>query len=537
MSDNENNIDNNNSLNTQASSSDINFFIKIIDFLTGTTNEDRIKKRKLKEIAKNLTQLKYKFYNPKKDLILPHFGNYFYEIYRICQNFSRFFDVKNHSTTIKIVLFDSLLTEKQKNLKEKLEKEYIEDFIKSSNDVHKAIEEIKSILNSFVKSFDSEIVKVINTTYNQIVDLSNIINFDWYSLLHKMDANITETNFNYKPMFESLEGKYILEDLISINDNIFTLNFNSDWKYVNNYLSVVYEDKSMIDLLKKLLNLLKVIKKDDYLTKMIQLISKDPFFAPKDFHSKAKIVQDYMSNFQMEIQKIVQETIKIYNKERLNKLLLDIFKTTVIIRLKNYTQKIDEALKSKGVQNTFKYIDPMNYLKAFLLDIGKGDIKARIDQLIIKGTWDTNLHSSEYSSLLEKFTRLSDKIIEFDNKCGEDETYGRELKRLILSLKHDPKSKILLAKLIEKIDANGEEILREGISLLNNAANLIKALIEDFSLKNPKMIINSHKIKWDFPNNNIKADFLDIYKKILNMNALLKNYIKSDLQERDKKDN
>ncbi|HOJ64342.1 MAG TPA: hypothetical protein PLE45_07965 [Spirochaetota bacterium] len=536
MSD-ENKVENNNNKSTTSSQSfsNVDFITKIIDFLTGSTSEDRIRKRKLKEIARHLTQLKYKFYNPKKDLILPGFGNYFYEIFRICQNFSKFFDVKNHSNTIKIILFDSLLTEKQKSLKEKLEKEYIEDLIRNSNDLHKAIEEIKSILNSFVKSFDSEIVKIINTTYNQIVDLSNIINFDWYSLLHKMDSNITETNFNYKPNFEPLEGKYVLEDLISINDNIFTLNLNSDWKYVYNYVSMVYEDKTLVDLLKKLISLLKVIKKDDYLTKIIQLISKDPFFSPKDFHSKAKIVQDYISGFQIEIQKIVQETIKLHNKEKLNKLLVEIFKTTIIIRLKNYTQKLDEALKSKGIQNTFKYIEPMNYLKAFLLDIGKGDIKARIDQLIIKGTWDTNIHSSEYSSLLEKFNILSDKVIDFDNKCGEDEVYGKELKRLMLAVKHDSKAKMLLVKLIEKIDSNASQILIEGINILNLAANLIKALIEDFSLKNPKMIINFHKIKWDFPNSNIKADLLDIYKKILNMNVLLKNYIKTEESEKEKK--
>lgn len=503
------------------------FLIKLINFFTGSTTQERIKKRKLKEIAKSLNQIKYKFYNPKKDLVLPAFGNYFYEIFRICQNFSKFFDVKNHSTTIKIILFDALLTKKQKNFKEKLKKEYIEDLLKSNNDYTKVIEEIKTILSEFVKSFDAEVVRAINTTYNQIVDLSNIITFDWYALLHKMDASISETNFNYKPVFETIEGKYILEDLIAINDNIFSLNFNNDWNYVYNYVSIAYEDNSFINLLKKLLNFLKIIKNNNYLTKMIQLISKDPFFQPKDFHSKEKIVQDYINNFQIEIQKIVQEVIKIYNKEKLNKLLLEIFKTTVIIRLKNYTQKVNESLTSKGVNSIFKYIDIMNYLKAFLLDICKGDIKARIDQLIIKGNWETNTHSSEYSSLLEKFTKLSDKIIDFDNKCGEDEIFGRELKRLMLAVKHDSKAKLLITKLIDKIDSNAHQLLLEGINILNSSANLIKALIEDFSLKNPKMIINFHRIKWDFPNSNIKQDLLDIYKKLITMHTLLKSYIRT----------
>ena len=206
--------------------------------------------------------------------------------------------------------------------------------IKQSKDVKSGFEQIKQILNEFVKSFDAEVVKNINNTYNQIVDISNLTNFDWFYLVHKFDSAISEGNFNYKPNFEILEGKYILEEIIAINDYIYSVNLNMDWKNIFEYLKAISNDNGILDLFKKYIQLLKVLKRDDYLLRMVQLVSKDPFFKPKEFTSKAKIDQDYIKDFQVEVQGVVQNCIREKNKEKINKILLEIIRTTVILRLK-----------------------------------------------------------------------------------------------------------------------------------------------------------------------------------------------------------
>jgi hypothetical protein len=502
-----------------------NFFGKIVELITGLKDEERIKLRKLKELSKELNQFKYKFYNYKKDQILPTFGTYIYEIYRLCQNINRFFDIKTHSGSIKQILFESIISDKQKELKQKLEKENLEDLIRNSKDMKKAFDEIKSILNSFIKSFDPEAVKNINSTYNQIVDLSNITNFDWYFLLHKFDASITEGNFNYKPNYELLDGKYILEELVAINDYLQTINLTSDWKNVFEYLKAVSEDHGLANILKKLLNALKILKRDDYFTKMIALITKDPYFKPKQFTSKSKIVQDYIQTYQAEVQKNVQAFVKEVAKEKLNKLLMDIFRTTVIIRLKNYSQRVNDILLNKGASVGFRYVEPLNYLKAFILDICKGEIKTRIDYLIIKGTWDTNAHSSEYSTMLTNFNSISDRIIELDNKCADDEMYGRELKRLYGLLKHDPRSRVVLKKVMTKIDSEALQIIIDAINVLKEGCTAIKILLDDYDSKSPSILINFHKIKWDF-SADFKTEFTEIYRKMSNMISLLKTFAK-----------
>jgi hypothetical protein len=508
----------------KKSDNDSNFIQKILEFFTGVNSEERVKQRKLKELRRDLVKSRLKFYNSKKDLVLPAFGQYTYEIYRMSQNFIKFFDVAVHSNTIKTFIIDSMLTPEQVSLKEQLDINTIDQVVKTSTDIKSAIDTVKRTLQQFVKSFTPGQVKDINTTYNQVADLSNLTNFDWYSLLHKFDGSIYEGNFDYKPTFETLDGRYLLDELISLNDYLITANFNNDWKLVIEYVKKISEAPGLVPILKKLLHSFRNMKRDDYMTKMIRVISKDPYFKPKSFTSKVRIVQDYVHEFQSGIQRNLEQILKDMKNNKINKLLVDIFQTTAIVRMKHYSQRINEQLEKRGAQ-PLSYVDPLNYIKAFLLDYCKGEIKPRIDVFIIKGEWHTSGESSNYSSLLEQIITLTNRILEFDNRCAEDDVYGRELKRLSIAVKHDANSSGLMKRLVVKIDGEAYQLLVDSIKFLIDMANRIKVLIDEYGTKKPRMIINLHQIKWDFQGDP-KADLTDIYRKLFNFVTLLKNYIK-----------
>jgi hypothetical protein len=247
---------------TQIEAVKNNLFNKLVEFFTGFTSDERIKLRKLKDINKELKRLKHKFYSFKDDMILPQFPHFLYDMYRMSQNFLRFLDAKNHSSSIRLTIFDIFSTEKQKKIKEELDPAKISDIVKNAGDKPKAIEKIKLTLNEYVKSFTPDIVSKINTTYNQIVDFSNLITFDWFFLIHKFDAEITETNFNYNPNFESIEGKYILDELVTLNDYLETIDFQKEMKNILEYLKFVSDDEGLAKLLNKFIQQALVLKKD-----------------------------------------------------------------------------------------------------------------------------------------------------------------------------------------------------------------------------------------------------------------------------------
>ncbi len=497
---------------------------KVIEFFTGLTSIDRIKVKKLKEINSNVQKHKYKFYNYKKDLINPQFGAYIYDIYRISQNFANHFNIKVRGNSIKEFIITKVSSSEQHKISEELSPEKIRELLLKADNKKQAVEKIKELLQKYVKEFDTESVRTINTTFNQISDFSNLINFDWYFLVHKFDSNIYEGNFNYKPNFETLDSKYVIEELIPLVDYLYTIDFNKDFKFLLTYIQESSDDKSLAQLFKKLIQLFRNLKRDDLLFDIVKLVQKDPFFEYKKFPSDSRIVQDYISIFQNSVQKTVQETLKEIEKDRINKLLMDIFRTTIIVRLKFYTQTLNEMLLKSGFSG-FGYIEPMNYLKAFLLDFCKGELKKRLDHLIIKGEWQTPTLSSEYSSLLDIITKLSDEVIEFDNKCSDDERYGKEIKKLSHAAKHEPKAKQLLRQISLSVDNDAQKLIFESIKVLSIFLGKLKLLYDDYTLKVPKMIINFHKIKWDF-GNDFNEDFSEVLKKISSFINLMKNYVK-----------
>ncbi len=503
----------------------ITFIDKIVEFFTGFSNEERIKIKKLKEINRQVRSFRNKFYNYKKDQVMYQLPRKFYELYRLVQHLGRFFDINAHKKSIKMLLFDIFSESDQNKIREELEYEPVKKLIKNTPNTKDAIEIIKNKLNEYIKSFSPESIKKIDYAYNSIIDFSNITNYDWLFLLKKFDSEINDLNFSYSPDFEAIEGKYILEDIITLNDYLTTIDFNKDWRYIFDYLKATAQDDNIINIMKKAIQLCKELKKDDHLTKIIQLIYKDPFFTPKQFHSDAKIVHDYIQNFQREVKASVDSTLKEIKKDKIEGLLLNIFHKTVIIRLKHYTTRLNEMLIKKGLYG-FQYIDPMNYLKAFILDYCKGDIKSKIDALLILGTWSTNTASSSYSSLLDHFNKISDMIMEFDNNCSEDESYGKSIKKLSMSTKHDSTALNTLKRVVIKIDSEALEIIMESIKVLTQTANKLKELIDDYKSKNPKIIIDFNKIKWNFTEEPGDA-FVTLYNKLVNFVALLRYFAKT----------
>ena len=322
-------------------------------------------------------------------------------------------------------------------------------------------------------------------------------------------------NFTYNPNFEAIEGKYILDELVTLNDYIETIDFQKDFKNITEYIKIVSNDEGLVKLFNKFIQLCLVLKRDKYLNYIIKLIYKDPFFEHKKFSSNAKIVQDFIYNFQVEIKKSVDKVISEIKRENINNLLMEIFSKITVVRLKNYNERKNELLNKKGVSG-FKYIDPLNYLKAFLLDFCKGEIKPRIDAVLIKGTWSTNIASNEYSELLIKFNKLAENLLEFDNLCSEEEYYGKSIRQISFAAGHDANAKNLLTKAVYKIDAEALKIINDGIKLFTFTSIKIKELIDDFNEKTPKIIIDFHKIPWDFPSK-VNEELGEIYKKIQNL--------------------
>ena len=66
-----------------AKKTETSFFQKLFSSIFSGNDPEAEKNRQLKQIAKNLSRSGYKFYRPGSDQVLPQFGKFFYDIYKI----------------------------------------------------------------------------------------------------------------------------------------------------------------------------------------------------------------------------------------------------------------------------------------------------------------------------------------------------------------------------------------------------------------------------------------------------------------------
>ncbi len=85
---------------------------------------------------------------------------------------------------------------------------------------------------------------------------------------------------------------------------------------------------------------------------------------------------------------------------------------------------------SKKMLGGFTHVVPLNYLKAFLLDYFKKDIREVVDILLIRGKWSTNLTSQQLSEAFHNLMTAADELVKFAESLSEEGQRGISLRNL-----------------------------------------------------------------------------------------------------------
>ena len=222
----------------------------------------------------------------------------------------------------------------------------------------------------------------------------------------------------------------------------------------------------------------------------------------------------------MTVQKILNER----QNRKVDKLLKTIFGTTAISRMKNYTDK--ENLKfSKKMLGGFTYIKPLNYVKAFLLDYFKRDIKVVIDLLLIRGKWSTNLMSQQLSESFHAVMEVSDQLLKFDDSLAEDGERGARIKTYMARTEKDKNAMVSLKKVLKETNDEALDIIQTTAQNLITIGKGLKQVLEDYDKKPHELIINWKEIE-QYSEKDVKTSITEIYKKIYYFIQLLQFYVK-----------
>ena len=498
-----------------------NFFLKLFNSIFGGNDPEAIKKKQLKNISKNLMRTKYKFYRFTSHEVDPSLAKFLYEIYKVISPSQLMFQNMTPSA-LKMMVINSSLSEEKRTLINEISEEGLKEMTKTMS-----LEEIKAKINSNVsnimQNMDNLALAKIDDLYSKFIAMKNFCTFDFYFTLKKFDSNLREHDFSVPPKFSAANGTYLAEDLKNFIAVAWALPFNADYDDVFKMLKRTREVEPItFQNWRRILARLKPVKDKRVFEMLIQLITENPNYSEEVSTTELHIIDEYLSDVRKQADTFVSKIKATENAAKANTLLKQIFNTTEIEPLKHYNKSTSLLFERKTL-GSYKYGAPLSYLKAFLMNYTKKELRELSDILLVRAEWTSQQLASPMSEAFHQLLEVLNEIISFDDKLGETSEIGIKFKTYLPRSERDKDARnIILMLLTDTNDEAATMILRSMKNFVIYARNL-KMLLEDFVKPHGEIVLNWKELD-HFTEGNLKNMCVDAYKKIFALVSLLQSY-------------
>ncbi len=502
------------------------FIERLFAVFVGMSDPDSDKKKLLRAIGKDLARSRYKFYRPKGQEALPGLAKFFYEIYRIVAPAQVLLGNAQVSGALRSFVIESFLSEDQRELTERLTEGHIVERAKTLG-IKELQEEVKQDMTSLFSVFDGETSRQIDGAYNTLLAFINFINFDFYFLLKKFDSSIPERNFSYHPKFEAINSDYVAEDIQDFLEVFSALDFQTDWKRIfGAFREYRKADVVQYEAWAKFLPAAMDLRKSQVLEQIVRHAKKDPTWNPQTRYPGERIVEPFMQKLNTQIETLIQRIVQERRNSKIDEIAKQIFGTSVVLRMKNYTEKANVVF-AKKMLGGYTQAPAMNFLKAYLMDFFKKDIRELVDLLIIRGQWTAAIQSQQLSDSYHSIMEISDRIIEFDDSLADDSELGTKMRSALAKAERDKDALKYLRQMLKDTNDKATTMISKAAVNLIVIGKLVKALVEDLARPHHELLLNWKEVEGQSPQP-LKERLVEVYKKIYYMVQLLQFFVKQE---------
>lgn len=504
----------------------LGFLQQILSLFSGAGDPEAEKRKLLKQIAKELSKHRLKFYKPKGEEVLPPLAKTFYDLYKAIAPAQVFLQNAEASAQLRLIVIDSFLDTKMLELQDRLSEETIKTRAQTVP-TKELSQQLKDELVSFFAAFDGNRIRQIDGTYSAIVAFSRFVNFDFFFMLKKFDSNITERSFTYIPKFEAIRAEYVGDDLKDFLEVLGALDLEQDWKSIFAILKL-YKSIDVIaaDQWSRSLAQLKELKRSGIFELMIRHIDKNPQWQAPLHRVDEHIVEPYLQKLRTQVEVSVQKILQEKRNAKIDELAKAVFGTPAVSRLKYYTDKANLVF-SKKMMGGYTHVQGLNYLKAFLLDFFKKDIRELVDLFLIRGQWSTNLLSQQLSEGFHELMSISEKLIAFDEGLADDGELGARMRTYLARAERDKEQLKNLRVVLKGVNEDAQRMINGSAQALIAVGKNLKNILEDYQKTPHELIINWKEIEFA-SERPIDERVTEVYKKIYFFVQLMQFFAKGE---------
>jgi hypothetical protein len=507
-----------------ASDQPLSFFNRILSLLGVAPDPDREKKTLLKQLKKDLSKSKGRFFIAAGDMVDVGLPKAFHELYSVVGPTRTLLANATASAALKTIFIEQVLTPTQRALQDHLTEDAIRAQAKTMAP-EVLTQQVRDVLTEFSAVLELEIQRKIDARYNLFLVFMDLFEFNYYFMLKKFDSMLPEADFVYSPRWEAINGEYVVDDLKDFLTASGAIVTESDWEGLFDALQM-YKG---IDVLsranwKKVLNTLANVRRSGILLRLVQYLSKDPLYKPKFYQPNERIVDPFLTNLRNTVETVLAKIALERKTDKVNSLVQQVFGTTGISRTKNYTEKANLAFQKKRVAG-YTYVEPINYLKAFLLDYYKRDIRELVNLLLVKGQWVSNALSSPMSESFHQLMEQSDRLTVFDEALSEDAERGTKLKTLLARADKDPNAASSIKVQLKDINASARALIVESATHLVTIGKHLKMAIDDYAKPKHEIMLNWKMLETS-TDRDLKEWMSGTYKQLYAFVQLMQFFVK-----------
>jgi hypothetical protein len=490
------------------------FLEKVFSLFGSRKDPESAKKRQLKQLVKELAGNKYaRFYRAKSEEAEGSLGKFFFDIYRIIAPAQVLMQNAVKSAQLKQAAAEAFLDKNLQQIKERLDPKTIEEGAKKTP-FKELVKQLEGDLAALSAAFDSSRIEAVDRCYNLILALAKFISYDFFFLLKKFDPNITERNFSYQPKFAAVRGEYLSDDLKDFLEISFAVDPDQDWK---NALRVLKLYKNGVDVValdqwNRILITLRDVRRSNIMELMIRHIDKNPQWASQPVLPDEHIAAAYIEGKRTETKNIVNQIVNAKKNAQADVLIKMIFGSLEIERTKYYTPKGSELYIKKNFDG-FLFAAGLNYLKAFLLDHFKKDIRELCDLLLIRGQWTNVILSQQMSDYFHQIMGFSDELIAFDETFSDAGENGSRLKASVIKADRDKSQARYVTLILKNANETARTLINTAAQALIGLGKNLKNLLDDYQKPVRELILNWKELE-GASETPLPQRIADTYKKI-----------------------
>ncbi|MBN2323643.1 MAG: hypothetical protein JXQ30_07910 [Spirochaetes bacterium] len=483
-------------------------------------------KRTLRVLKRELNASRIELYKIKNDTISPAVAKLLYEIYRLSYPMRQQLPLdgsgKRFLPSFEEAFILTFHTKEASSIHEKLGFDTIRK-LAETHGMPKTVPYVEKMLDEYSDQWDRETISKINTAYANLIGFARFVYFDFFPLLREFDLKLDEGDFQSKTSFSPAEGTLLLEDLVGLHRALFRFDADTGLDIAMEALARIAGTDPGGGSYPKLRKAIATLQRNNYIETIIRAIKKSLSPVPVEKRRSIDIFQHYIQRRRSEVGRVLRSLESKLRDEAVGTIVSRLFDGSVDGRVNNYGKSHNETYQRFELP-PYRWVEPLNYLKAFLTDKYVPSISEIINELIVGGIFINKHTLTELSNCYYALKESLSLIETFDSDLDMDGDKGRLMKRLLDSVTKEQSARRALINNIEEVNEKAKSIIDGRIVSFRELAVSIKKIVEDYKQKSPSVVSNIRKIRAG-KNRQFIEDMAAAYKDIYWFLKLLSHYL------------